>query len=312
MMFTVITPSYNQAAFLEETIQSVLTQDIPDLEYVVMDGGSTDGSAEIIRSHEKKLSGWVSEKDRGQADGVNKGAARTHGEIIGWLNSDDLYLPGTLRRIRDYFDAHPETDVVYGNVRSIDGEGNWFNTMKFEPYTLEDLMRFRVISQPGVFFRRSIWEAVGGLDFSYHYLLDHQLWLRMAVRTKFEYIPVDLAAARYHEAAKNRAHTEDFGKEAYRLADWLLNEDPFASRAEPIRNQIIGGAAWLDAHYLSDGGMPGKSLKAYAKAFRLFPERVLEDKNRLMLTCLMAVSKDAAEKVYRDRAAKRLEKLKTE
>ena len=193
---------------------------------------------------------------------------------------------------------------------SINGAGEMINVMRFDQYSAEDLMTFRVISQPGVFFRRSAWEKAGGLDLSYHFMLDHHLWLRMITRGEFVYLPEPLAAARFHEAAKNRAHTEDFGKEAYQLADWLLTDPLTAEIAKPIEKKIRGGAAWLDAHYLSDGGMPGKSLKAYAKAFRLYPQRVMEDKNRLALTALMGISPDAAQKVFQNRLAKRLERLK--
>lgn len=307
---SIITPSYNQRAYLKQTMDSVFTQNIPGMEYVVIDGGSTDGSADLIRSCEDRLTGWLSEKDRGQADAVNKGAAKTHGAVIGWLNSDDLYLPGAVQKALDYLSAHPETDAVYGDVLSIDGEGRLINVMRFDQYSAEDLMSFRVISQPGVFFRRSAWERAGGLDLSYHYLLDHHLWLRMITRGKFAYLSEPLAAARFHPAAKNRAHTGDFGKEAYRLADWLLSDPLTAQRAKAIEKQIRGGAAWLDAHYLSDGGEPVKSLSAYAKAFRLYPQRVIEDKNRLALTVLMTVSPKAAQNVFQKGSMKRLEGLK--
>ena len=279
------------------------------MEYVVIDGGSTDGSVELIHSYENRLSAWISEKDRGQADAVNKGAARTQGEIIGWLNSDDLYLSGAVQKALAFLEKNPDVDAVYGDVLSIDGEGKLINVMRFDQYRAEDLMSFRVISQPGVFFRRSAWDRAGGLDLSYHYLLDHHLWLRMIAGGKFAYLPEPLAAARFHPAAKNRAHTEDFGREAYRLADWLLTDPLTAQKAKPIEKQIRGGAAWLDAHYLSDGGEAVKSLKAYAKAFRLYPQRVLEDKNRLALTALMAVNPKAAQKVFQDRSAKRLMNL---
>ena len=307
---SVITPSFNQAAYLKQTMDSVLSQGIPDMEYVVMDGGSSDGSADLIRSYEDRLSAWASEKDRGQADAVNKGAARTRGEVIGWLNSDDLYLTGAVRKALAYLDSHPDIDAVYGDVLSIDGNGSLMNVMRFDRYSAEDLMTFRVISQPGVFFRRSAWERAGGLDLSYSYLLDHHLWLRMICGGRFAYLPEPLAAARFHAEAKNRAHAGRFGKEAYRLADWLLTDPRTAEKAAPIEKKIRGGAAWLDAHYLSDAGDAGKSLKAYAKAFRLFPQRVLEDRNRLGLTALMAVSPKAAEKVFENRAAERLKSLK--
>ena len=307
---SVITPSYNQASYLKQTMDSVLSQDILGMEYVVIDGCSTDGSVELIRSYENRLSAWVSEKDRGQADAVNKGAKRTTGAVIGWLNSDDLYLPGAVQKAMHFLESHPDVDAVYGDVLSIDGEGKLINVMRFDQYCAEDLMSFRVISQPGVFFRRSAWDRAGGLNLSYHYLLDHHLWLRMIAQGKFAYLPEPLAAARFHSAAKNRAHTEDFGREAYRLADWLLTDPLTAQKAKPIEKQIRGGAAWLDAHYLSDGGEPWKSLKAYAKAFQLYPQRVLEDKNRLALTALMGIDPKAAQKVFQDRSAKRLENLK--
>ncbi len=308
--FSVITPSFNQAVYLKHTMDSVLTQDIPGMEYVVMDGGSSDGSVELIKDYSERLTAWCSEKDRGQADAVNKGAACTTGEVIGWLNSDDLYLSGAARKALEFLADHPDVDAVYGDVLSIDGEGNLINVMRFDQYTAEDLMTFRVISQPGVFFRRSAWERAGGLDLSYSYLLDHHLWLRMSAEGKFAYLKEPLAAARFHADAKNRAHAGKFGREAYRLAEWLLTDPLTAAKAAPIEKQIRGGAAWLDAHYLSDAGEAGKSLKAYAMAYKLCPERVFEDKNRLLLTMLMAVSPKTAEKVFQNRSAKRLESLK--
>ncbi len=308
--FSVVTPSFNQAAYLRQTMESVLSQDIPGMEYAVMDGGSTDGSAELIESYADRLFSRCSEKDRGQADAVNKGVSRTNGEVVGWLNSDDLFLPGAARKALTFLAEHPDVDAVYGDVLSIDGDGKLMNVMRFEQYTAEDLMTFRVISQPGVFFRRSAWNRAGGLDLSFSYLLDHHLWLRMAASGKFAYLSEPLAAARFHAEAKNRAHAGDFGKEAYRLADWMLSDPLTAAKAAPIERKIRGGAAWLDAHYLSDAGEAGKSLKAYWKAYKLYPERVKEDKNRLLLTMLMSISPKAAGKVFRNRSAKRLESLK--
>lgn len=311
MKFSVVIPSYNQADYLEQTILSVLAQNMPETEIVVMDGGSTDGSTDVIHRYEDRLSGWVSERDRGQADAVNKGIARTNGEIIAWLNSDDLYIRGTFEKVRRFFETHPDCDAVYGDVLSVDGSGALMNVMRFAPYTIRDLMSFRVISQPGVFFKRSLWEKYGGIDLSYAYLLDHKLWLQMFSHGKFEYLPEPLAAARFHAAAKNRAHTEDFGKEAYRLAEWMLQDPTLGPIAKTMQPGINGGAAWLDAHYLSDGGLPRKSLAAYARAFRSVPGRVLEDRNRVLLTLLMAVSPALSQKVFETRAAARLEGLRS-
>ena len=228
-LVTVITPSYNQAAFLEEAILSVLGQDYPNLEYMIVDGNSTDGSVEIIRKYADKLTWWVSEKDSGQAEAINKGFARANGELVAWLNSDDLLQPGMISTAVEAFQTHPEAGLVYGDVLSIDGDGQPINLMTFAPYTLKDLMGFNYISQPGVMMRRSVLEQAGYLDESYHYLLDHELWLRMARLAGMVYIPRQLAVARFHAAAKNLSQTSKYGGEALRLAAWLESQPEYAS-----------------------------------------------------------------------------------
>lgn len=309
-ILSIVTPSYNQSAYLGKTISSVLSQDYPDLEYFVIDGGSTDRSIEIIRKYESRLSGWVSEEDRGQADAVNKGFARCSGEIFGWINSDDFYLKGAFFSAVDFFNSHPDVDLVYGDVLSLDGIGRMINVMRFADYELRDLMTFRIIGQPAVFFRRSAWEAAGGLDLSYHYLLDHHLWLRIASRGKIAYSPNPWAAARFYPEAKNRAHATDFGKEAYRLTDWMNNDPLLHGLYQRDARKIRGGAAWLDANYLSNGGMAGKSLMSYLKAFFQFPGRVWEDRRRVILTILMAFAPDKAAEIFNRKSESRLEQLK--
>ena len=185
-LVSIVTPSYNQAHFLEETIQSVLAQDYPNLEYWVMDGGSTDGSVEVIQKYASKLSGWVSEKDGGQADAINKGLQRANGEIVAWLNSDDLYRPGAIQSAVSIFQENPEVGLVYSDVDSIDADGEIFNRMRYDQWGLKDLMAFNILGQPGVFFKRSVLENSGYLDLSYQYLLDHHLWLRMALNAPIE------------------------------------------------------------------------------------------------------------------------------
>ena len=160
-LVSLVTPSYNQAKYLEDTIRSVLDQGYPNLEYIVVDGASTDGSVDIIRAHEDRLTWWVSEKDRGQAEAINKGLARASGEIIAWLNSDDTYLPGAISSAVKVFDEHPDVVLVYGNMLAIDENGKTINILRYRQLTLEDLLCFQIIGQPAVFFRRNALEKAG-------------------------------------------------------------------------------------------------------------------------------------------------------
>lgn len=293
-----MTPSYNQAAYLEQTIRSVLAQGFPRLEYFVIDGGSSDGSVEIIEKYAGQLAGWVSEKDHGQAEAINKGLARVGGEIVAWLNSDDYYLPGAVARVVQAFEQHPEAGLVYGDVLSVDGQGQAFNLQTFRPYTLEDLMAFHIISQPAVFMRRSVLEQAGLLDCSYDLLLDHQLWLRLARLAPLVYVPQTLAAARYHSAAKNLARTAEFGAEAFRIVDWLSTDPAFDASFKRNEPRIRGGAGRLDAFYLLDGGNYRAALKAYGRAFRFWPPVVLREFHRVIFAILGMLGLGRLRSVY--------------
>jgi len=286
MRVSIVTPSYNQARYLEQTIRSVLEQGYLSLEYFVIDGGSSDGSLQIIQRYADQLSGWVSEKDRGQADAINKGLARARGEIVAWLNSDDTYLPGAVAAAVQAFTEHPEAGLVYGNVLFVDGDSQPFNLQIFHPSTLEDLMAFRIISQPAVFMRRAVLEQAGLLDPSYHMLLDHHLWLRMARLAPSIYIPKTLAAARYHAEAKNLARTAEFGREAFRIVDWMQSDPRFAEDFKRNEKRIRAGAQRLKAFYLLDGGNYAGALKAYAQAFRHSPRVVLRELHRVIFAIL--------------------------
>ena len=271
-LVSVITPSYNQAAFLEQTLLSVLNQDYPNIEYWVIDGGSTDNSLEIIRQYEPKLAGWVSEKDRGQADAVNKGLAKSTGEIIGWLNSDDLYYPGAITAAVEAFSKNPEASFVFSDVESIDEHGIAFNKMHYGDWKLADLMTFHIIGQPGVFMRRDVLEQAGYLDLSYNYLLDVQFWLRTATIAEPNYVPGHGgAAARIHSDAKNVAHAEEFGAEAFRVAKWLCEDPRFYPLSAEKFNKIWAGAHRLNAFYLVEAGKYKEALSAYAQMLRMAP-----------------------------------------
>jgi len=222
---SVITPSFNQGEFLEKTILSVLEQDCPNIEYIVIDGGSTDNSVEIIRKYEKHLAYWVSEPDRGQSDAINKGFRRATGEIVTWLNSDDFYLPGAVKKVVDYFARHADVDFVYGDYYLADRQERILAKRKSIPFDYNILLYdANFICQPASFFRKSILDKIGLLDEKFHYLMDYEFFLRAACnKIKFELIPEFLAAYRFHFTCKavsgqnecKRAH--DFIRDMYRL-----------------------------------------------------------------------------------------------
>jgi glycosyltransferase involved in cell wall biosynthesis len=286
---TIVTPSYQQAAFLEQTILSVLEQDYPDIEYMVIDGGSTDGSVEIIQRYADRLAYWVSERDSGQAEAINKGLRRATGEIVAWVNSDDYYMPGAVRQAVKLLEAHPELGFVYGDVLAVDGEGRPVNRMRYGDWGLDGLLTFRMIGQPSVFMCRSVLDQAGLLREDMGYLLDHDLWLRIAGRAPVKYVPEVWSAARYHAAAKNVAQTERFCQEAYRVAERLPVDPILAAHYRRLRRQVLAGLYRLDGWYLSEGGKPGRALRSYGRSVGYDPLPALRDWRRVGGTLLAAL-----------------------
>ena len=203
---SIVTPSYNQGQFIEETIRSVLLQGYPNLEYIVVDGGSTDESIEVIHRYEPWLSYWVSEPDEGQSDAINKGFRRATGEILAWLNCDDIYLPGAVRAAVEYLAEHPQVALVHGGASYLSDSGmmSMGRRVAFDP----DRPCETIIPQPAAFFRRSAFEAVGGLDLGLHYRMDLDLWIRIAQRYQIRAIPYVLARIRTSLEAKTASENE--------------------------------------------------------------------------------------------------------
>jgi glycosyltransferase involved in cell wall biosynthesis len=215
---SIITPSFNQGNFLEQTIQSVLSQNYPDLEYIVVDGGSTDGSVDIIKKYENKLAYCVSEKDKGQSEAINKGFRRASGEIIAWLNSDDCYLPGTLERVADFFSSHPAVDLVYGDLLLMDSSGKTLGIRKVVPYNYTlALYGLSTVPQPSAFFRRRALDAVGLLDEELHYQMDTEFFLRFGKKgLNIKHLPTPLAVFRLHAQSKTVSEYHDKVQQANR------------------------------------------------------------------------------------------------
>lgn len=230
-LVSIITPSLNQGSFLEATIQSVLQQDYPNIEYIIIDGGSTDGSIEIIQNYSSKLAGWVSEADRGQAHAINKGLQRSTGTILGWLNSDDVLAPDAVGRVVARFLTHPRVDVVYGFIDRIDAEGNLLETppsyYKLPVLTRQLAIGECIISQPGTFWRRDVSDSNGFINEEYQNILDHEYWIRLAFAGAiFDRLPLPaLAKFRLYAQSKTLSLLHQSGIETLNLLD-ALEADP--------------------------------------------------------------------------------------
>jgi GT2 family glycosyltransferase len=211
-MVSIVTPSYNQGHYIEETIQSVLNQDYPNLEYIVVDGGSSDNTTEILKKYERRLT-WISEKDRGQADAINKGFQMAKGEILAWLNSDDTYLPGAVDASVRYLEAHPEVGMLYGEGYHIDEEGGLIERYYTEPFNYRRLSEVCFICQPTVFLRAEVVKTVGPLDVTLDYCLDYEYWMRIAKRFRIGYLEKYLANSRLYLDTKTLSNRVEVHRE---------------------------------------------------------------------------------------------------
>jgi len=230
MKISIVTPSYNQGRFIEETILSVKRQGYAPIEHIVMDGGSTDGTVEILRRYEHLI--WFSEKDQGQTHAINKGLKLATGDVVTWLNSDDTYLDEALSTVASTFERFPEVDVVYGDYVITDESGNPLIHKKEIDFDWDILLcGLNYLGQPNVFFRRRVIEAVGYLDESLHYLMDYEYWFRLArYGFAFKHIRTFVATCRWHAEAKTVSQSPKIRREFKTIQDKYWNRGRFENR----------------------------------------------------------------------------------
>ncbi|MCC6804246.1 MAG: glycosyltransferase [Anaerolineae bacterium] len=259
-LVSIITPSFNQAWYIQATIDSVLTQDYPALEYLIVDGGSTDGTVDILRQCTDPRMKWVSEPDRGQSDAINKGLKWATGEFIAYINSDDLLLPGAVSATLEEFRQHPDYALVYGDCIHIRSDGSQIaeNYYGAEAFDLEQVLMGRVfIPQQTVFWRRTVTESIGAFDETLHYLMDVDYWLRaVAAGFRLLYVPGIRAAYRLHDSSKTVSQVEHFWSDWDAMIDKffaLPNLPPEIARLKPITRKTYWRMYTLRAAWLQGG-----------------------------------------------------------
>jgi glycosyltransferase involved in cell wall biosynthesis len=264
-LVSVVTPSFNQGRFIRETIESVLGQGYRHIEYLVMDGGSTDETIKILQEYDDRLI-WLSEPDRGQADAINKGWRRARGSVLAYLNSDDTYLPDAVERAVGALREHPEAGAVYGEGHHVNEAGTILERYPTEPFDMDRLEETCFICQPTVFLRRAIVERVGYLDGSLRYCMDYDLWIRIGRVARFVYIPHYLATTRLHADTKTLGQRTQVHAEILRMLHRHFGRVP-PSWVYGYAHAVLGARdrqrPWVNAGFIA--GLVGISLVQFLR-----------------------------------------------
>jgi len=275
-LVSIVTPSLNQGQFIRNTIESVLSQDYPNIEYWVMDGGSQDETVEILKSYGEKIR-WVSEVDSGQSQAVNKGWAQAQGEILGWVNADDLLKPSAVRQAVNALLADESIGAVYGNTNYIDEMGDFIQAYPARSFDYEKLAgeTENFIPQPSVFVRRNVIEKVGFLNESLHYVMDYDLWLRIGLMTPMKYLSMEMASLRLHSTAKTIKAMHKFADEFVTMYMDLFSNPALPASLRNRQSEIMHTVYIHAASFCFWGGETGAALQFLRKAWQeqSFPRR---------------------------------------
>ena len=277
-LVSVVTPSYNTGAFIEETILSVKNQTYPHIEHIIMDGGSTDNTLDIIRKYEGTYNmRWVSEPDKGQSDAINKGWKMARGEIIGWLNSDDTYLPYAVDTAVKYLNDYPDVGMVYGECNIINECNQVTGRCEARAFDLKEMLhQGNMVPQPTVFLRREVLEEVGQLDTKLHFAMDFDLWIRIALKFKIAYIPQYLANFRLCPGTKSGDEAHKFALDQLAVLDKLFSDPELPEEVRALRNRAYSCVNFkIGTGYHSQRQM--KSARKYLmKSVRLNPRKLID------------------------------------
>ncbi len=268
---SIITPSYNQGAFLEAALRSMLEQTYTPVEVIVMDGGSNDASVDILRRYAARLAYWESTPDHGQAHAINKGLQRATGDILGWLNSDDVLLPDTVERAVQIFQARPDVDVVYGGLERIDAAGAPLPTPRLpkddQTFGPETVIGECIVNQPGAFWRRSIMQRVGLLNEDLRYTMDYEYWIRIALQGgRFYHIDEKVARFRLSAGSKTVGQTAAMAGEQWRVLHETLARPDLSDQLELPAEQIRRRARYARAVISLHAAYGYFKLRRYAQA----------------------------------------------